>query len=113
MKQKYISARARAPVAIKSGKTFVADVSNTNGAGQITSIIGALRNSWFLIAFIGGVIYWAARHDESLHDVAKIEARTTELESRMNATEMAGARMESKIDTVAEDVGIIKRAVLR
>ena len=34
-----------------------------NGA---TGILDFLRSTWFLIVFIGGVIYWVARQDYSL-----------------------------------------------
>ncbi len=39
-----------------------------------------LRNSWFLIVFIGGLVYWAARQDLSVAEHETFDTRITSLE---------------------------------
>lgn len=46
-----------------------------------------LRNNWFLIAFIGGLIYWVARQDMSIIVVSQLETRITSLENRTTVLE--------------------------
>lgn len=76
-------------------------------------IIDFLRNSWFLIMFIGGLVYWAARQDSSMAYVQKDEARITELEKRITVIETGLGHMQAKIDGIKEDITIIKRAVIK
>ena len=76
-------------------------------------IIDFLRNSWFLIAFIAGVIYWAARQDSSLADLARAERRITALENRTTILETGIGQLQIKIDTIREDVALIKSAVIK
>ncbi|MCL1892547.1 MAG: hypothetical protein FWF97_04675 [Alphaproteobacteria bacterium] len=83
--------------------------SISSGAG----LIDLLRNSWFLIVFIGTAIYWAARHDSSLDNVKKTEARTTALESRVSTMESGIAQLQLKIDGIKEDLTLIKSAVIK
>jgi len=84
-----------------------------SGAMAAGSLIDLLRNSWFLIVFIGTVIYWAARHDSSLDNVKKIDARTTALESRVSTMESGIAQLQLKIDGIKEDLTLIKSAVIK
>jgi len=77
------------------------------------SLLEQLRNSWFLIAFVGTVIYWAARHDSSLDDIKKNEARETALESRVTMLESGIAQLQLKIDGIKEDITLIKSAVIK
>ena len=46
-----------------------------NGA---MGIIDFLRDSWFLIAFIAGMIYWVARQDSSLAELERADHRITQ-----------------------------------
>lgn len=80
---------------------------------DITDMIEFLRNSWFLIAFIGGVIYWAAHQESTLEYVQKDEARIIALEARMNVLEAGIGQLKSKIDGIKEDVALIKSAVIK
>ena len=77
------------------------------------NLIDLLRNSWFLIVFVGTAIYWAARHDSSLDNVKKIDARTTALESRVSTMESGIAQLQLKIDGIKEDLTLIKSAVIK
>lgn len=72
-----------------------------------------LRNSWFLIAFIAGVIYWAARQDSSLDDLARANNRITSLENRTTILETGLGQIQIKIDTIREDIALIKSAVIK
>ncbi|MCL2749244.1 MAG: hypothetical protein FWE50_04200 [Alphaproteobacteria bacterium] len=78
-----------------------------------SSLIDLLRNSWFLIVFVGTAIYWAARHDSSLDNVKKIDARTTALESRVSTMESGITQLQFKIDGIKEDLALIKSAVIK
>ena len=72
-----------------------------------------LRNSWFLIAFIAGVIYWAARQDTSLDELHRTDTRLTALENRTTILETGLGQLQIKIDTIREDVSLIKTAVIQ
>lgn len=76
-------------------------------------IIDFLRSSWFLIMFIGGLVYWAARQDSSMAYVQKDEARITALENRATLLETGIAQLQMKIDGIKEDVTLIKGAVIK
>lgn len=76
-------------------------------------IIDVLRNSWFLIAFIAGVIYWAARQDSSLADIERADQRITSLENRTTILETGIGQLQMKIDGIKEDVTLIKSAVIK
>ena len=76
-------------------------------------LVDFLRNSWFLIAFIAGVIYWAARQDSSLDDLARADSRITALENRTTILETGIGQLQIKIDTIRDDVALIKSAVIR
>lgn len=76
-------------------------------------LIDFLRSTWFLIMFVGGLVYWAARQDSSMAYIQKDEARITSLENRTNGLETGIAQMESKIDGIKEDVTLIKTAVMK
>ncbi len=85
-------------------------MSTTQGA---MGIIDFLRSSWFLIMFIGGLVYWAARQDSAVAYVQKDEARITALENRASMMESGMAKLQIKIDGIKEDVTLIKSAVIK
>ena len=79
----------------------------------ITGVIDTLRDSWFLIAFISGVIYWVARQDSSLSELARQNERITALENRTTILESGIGQLQLKIDGIKEDVTLIKSAVIK
>lgn len=72
-----------------------------------------LRNSWFLIAFIGGLIYWAARQDLSIAEHDGFDTRITSLENRTTILETGIGQIQIKIDDIKEDLNLIKGAVIK
>jgi hypothetical protein len=72
-----------------------------------------LRNSWFLIAFIGSVIYWVARQDISVGTMPQLETRITSLENRTTVLEAGIGQIQIKIDDIKEDLNLIKGAVIK
>lgn len=80
---------------------------------NMRGIIDSLRDSWFLIAFIAGMVYWVARQDSSLTDIERADARITALENRTTILETGIGQLQMKIDGIKEDVTMIKGAVLR
>ena len=86
----------------------------SSGAGGNTmTILEFLRNSWFLIAFIGGLIYWAARQDMSIDSVSRLDSRITSLENRTTLLETGIGQIQIKIDDIKEDLTLIKSAVIK
>ncbi|MBQ0013548.1 MAG: hypothetical protein KBS86_03205 [Proteobacteria bacterium] len=79
----------------------------------LSSIIETLRNSWFLIAFIAGAVYWVARQDSSLNELERADARITSLENRTTLLETGIGQIQLKIDGIKEDVTLIKTAVIK
>jgi hypothetical protein len=79
----------------------------------MNDILELLRNSWFLIAFIAGVIYWVARQDSSLSELERQEQRITTLENRTTILESGIGQLQLKIDGIKEDVTLIKSAVIK
>ena len=49
---------------------------------NILNFIDVLRDSWFLIAFVAGMVYWVARQDSSLSEIERQDQRITALENR-------------------------------
>lgn len=82
----------------------------TNALG---SLIATLRDSWFLIAFIGGLVYWVARQDSSLADIQRADTRITTLENRTTILETGIGQLQIKLDTIRDDVSLIKTAVIK
>lgn len=76
-------------------------------------IIDFLRDSWFLIAFVAGMIYWVARQDSSLADIARADQRLTALENRTTILETGIGQLQIKIDGIKDDVALIKTAVIK
>ena len=72
-----------------------------------------LRKSWFLIVFIGGLIYWAARQDLSVAEHEKFDTRITSLENRTTILETGIGQIQIKIDDIKEDLTLIKGAVIK
>lgn len=77
------------------------------------NIIDILRDSWFLLAFIAGIIYWVARQDSSLTEIERQEQRITALENRTTVLESGIGQLQLKIDGIKEDVTLIKSAVIK
>lgn len=76
-------------------------------------IIDFLRDSWFLIAFVAGMIYWVARQDSSLVDLERADHRITALENRTTILETGIGQLQIKLDGIKEDVALIKTAVIK
>lgn len=72
-----------------------------------------LRNSWFLIIFIGGLVYWAARQDLSVAELERVDTRITSLENRTTILETGIGQIQIKIDDIKEDLTLIKGAVIK
>ena len=72
-----------------------------------------LRNSWFLIIFIGGLIYWVARQDLSVVELERVDTRITSLENRTTILETGIGQIQIKIDDIKEDLTLIKSAVIK
>jgi len=79
----------------------------------MNDILEILRNSWFLIVFIAGVIYWVARQDSSLSELSRQNERITALENRTTILESGIGQLQLKIDGIKEDVTLIKSAVIK
>ena len=77
------------------------------------NFIDLLRDSWFLIAFIAGLIYWVARQDSSLSEIERQDQRITALENRTTILESGIVQLQLKIDGIKEDVTLIKSAVIK
>ena len=84
----------------------------SNKQNGIMNIVDTLRNGWFLIAFIAGMVYWVARQDLSLDDLARANDRITALENRTTILETGIAQLQLKIAGIKEDVTLIKCAVI-
>ena len=72
-----------------------------------------LRNSWFLIVFIGGLVYWAARQDLSVAEHETFDTRITSLENRTTILETGIGQIQIKIGDIKEDLTLIKGAVIK
>lgn len=80
---------------------------------NIMGVIDVLRDSWFLLAFVAGLIYWVARQDSSLSEIERQEQRITSLENRTTILESGIGQLQLKIDGIKEDVTLIKSAVIK
>ena len=76
-------------------------------------ILDFLRDSWFLIAFIVGCVYWVARQDSSVAELERVDARITSLENRTTVLETGIGQIQIKIDDIKEDLNLIKGAVIK
>ncbi len=79
----------------------------------LSNVFEVLKNSWFLIVFIGGLIYWAARQESALVYMQKDDARITALENRTMFLESGFAHLQTNIDLIKEDLRLIKSAVIK
>lgn len=79
----------------------------------LAGIIETLRDSWFLIAFIAGMIYWVARQDSALTDIDRADSRINALENRTTILETGIGQLQIKLDGIKEDVALIKTAVIK
>lgn len=77
------------------------------------NILDILRNSWFLLAFAFGVVYWVARQDSSLNELERADTRITALENRTTILETGLGQLQLKIDGIKEDITLIKSAVIK
>ena len=84
-----------------------------NREQNFMGIIDILRDSWFLIAFIAGMVYWVARQDSSLNEIERNTHRITTLENRTTILESGIGQLQLKIDGIKEDVALIKGAVIK
>ena len=80
---------------------------------NIKNIMELLRDGWFLVACVFGVIYWIARQDSSLEELSRQEQRITSLENRTTILESGIGQLQLKIDGIKEDVTLIKSAVIK
>jgi len=80
---------------------------------NFTNILEILRNSWFLLAFAFGVVYWVARQDSSLNELERADTRITALENRTTILETGLGQLQLKIDGIKEDITLIKSAVIK
>jgi peptidoglycan hydrolase CwlO-like protein len=76
-------------------------------------LLELLRSSWFLIVFVGSLIYWVAKQDSSLSNIQKSESRITSLENRTTILESGIGQLQLKIDRIKEDLNLIKSAVIK
>lgn len=76
-------------------------------------LIAFLRDSWFLIVFIAGIIYWVARQDFSVAELERVDTRITALENRTTILETGIGQIQIKIDDIKEDLNLIKSAVIK
>ncbi|MBQ7245138.1 MAG: hypothetical protein IJS34_02090 [Alphaproteobacteria bacterium] len=77
------------------------------------NILEILRNSWFLLAFAFGAVYWVARQDSSVAELERADSRITALENRTTILETGLGQLQLKIDGIKEDVTLIKSAVIK
>ena len=80
---------------------------------SIIEFIDVLRDSWFLLVFVAGLIYWVARQDSSLSEIERQDQRITSLENRTTILESGIGQLQLKIDGIKEDVTLIKSAVIK
>ena len=80
---------------------------------NIFNFIDILRDSWFLIVFAAGMVYWVARQDSSLSEIERQDQRITALENRTTILESGIGQLQLKIDGIKEDVTLIKSAVIK
>lgn len=85
----------------------------SNKQNTLSNLVDTLRSGWFLIAFIAGMVYWVARQDLSLDDLARANERITALENRTTILETGIGQLQMKIDGIKEDVTLIKSAVIK
>ena len=85
----------------------------SNKQNTLSNLVDTLRGGWFLLAFIAGIVYWVARQDLSLDDLARANERITALENRTTILETGIGQLQMKIDGIKEDVTLIKSAVIK
>lgn len=78
-----------------------------------TGVLDFLRDSWFLVAFVAGIIYWVARQDASVMELERVDTRITSLENRTTILETGIGQIQIKIDDIKEDLNLIKGAVIK
>lgn len=84
-----------------------------DNAASVSVFIDFLRDGWFLIAFIAGLIYWVARQDLSVAELERVDTRITSLENRTTILETGIGQIQIKIDDIKEDLNLIKGAVIK
>ena len=77
------------------------------------NLIDILRDSWFLLAFVAGLIYWVARQDSYVSEIERQDQRIISLENRTTMLESGIGQLQLKIDGIKEDLTLIKSAVIK
>ena len=85
----------------------------TKHNNSFSNVLETLRSGWFLIVFIGGLVYWGARQDNALVDLEHLTTRITTLENRTNLLESGIGQLQLKIDGIKEDINLIKAAIIK
>ena len=80
---------------------------------NIMNLIDILRDSWFLLAFVAGLIYWVARQDSYVSEIERQDQRIISLENRTTMLESGIGQLQLKIDGIKEDLTLIKSAVIK
>ena len=80
---------------------------------QMFHIAEFIRNTWIIMAALGGIVWWAARQDSSLADVKENRTKIGMLETRIAILETGLQKLQIKIDGIREDLVLIKTAVLK
>ena len=80
---------------------------------NIMNLIDILRDSWFFLAFVAGLIYWVARQDSYVSEIERQDQRIISLENRTTMLESGIGQLQLKIDGIKEDLTLIKSAVIK
>ena len=80
---------------------------------NIMNLIDILHDSWFLLAFVAGLIYWVARQDSYVSEIERQDQRIISLENRTTMLESGIGQLQLKIDGIKEDLTLIKSAVIK
>lgn len=80
---------------------------------NIMDLIDILHDSWFLLAFVAGLIYWVARQDSYVSEIERQDQRIISLENRTTMLESGIGQLQLKIDGIKEDLTLIKSAVIK
>ena len=67
---------------------------------NIMNLIDILRDSWFLLAFVAGLIYWVARQDSYVSEIERQDQRIISLENRTTMLESGIGQLQLKIDGI-------------
>ena len=82
-------------------------------SNNVLHVAELVRNTWIILAAVGGIIYWAARQDNALGDIKENRTKIGMLENRIVILESGLDKLSVKIDAIKEDLSLIKSAVLK